>query len=107
MRMDERLTHFVVAMCTYAMGRLASCHARIQRSGVGSTSVIGQIIPLVVCSVCFEANKLFFRLAFFVQQRLLRRLGRECAAMGGSDLSGLFEGLESAGSILQSKRRVL
>ena len=101
MRLEETFFPLLIALGTNAMSRVSLCHASLQRSRERSASVVGQLVPLLLSRPCFELNNLFFHLTYFLQQILLRKLGRECALLGGYDLSRKFEGLGlKAGGVL-------
>jgi len=49
-----------------------------------------EFIPLFFALPCFKISHTFFKSAYFLQQRRLSRKGRECALLGGKDLSLQF-----------------
>lgn len=106
-RLQKALFPLFVALGTKAMDWLAVCHRRLQCAGEGSTSMVGQFVPLLLCRPCFELHQLVFQLTYLTQQVLLRRVGQECAMLGGNDLSGEFDNLRLDGSsLLDAEQRL-
>src|SRR5205085_112917 len=49
-----------------------AAHRCLQSISKRAASDIGQLIPLLFCVPCFKASHFFFKLAYALQQRLLR-----------------------------------
>lgn len=107
-RMTENgLLTFVETRCTELMNWLGSLCFRLQNISKSSTTMIGQLIPLLLSFPCFKLSHLFFKTAYFLQQRHLVRLGRECAALGGKNYSLQVDNLSLHGSNLFEIKKAL
>lgn len=82
-----------VAVSAKHMEWLSLFHSRLQRISVHSRTDFVKIVAALLCGPCFKLGFFFFKLAYSVQQRRLRRLGLHCVALGGKDLSSEFENL--------------
>ena len=90
-RLEDGFAPLLVAMCTYAMRGFAACFLWLKSASEGS--IVGQYIPLLLGTPCFKASNFFFKVAYTLNQRGLRRLGRKSVALGGEDYSVDFDGL--------------
>jgi hypothetical protein len=92
--LEYRFLTFLVAVCTYSMRWFSLLHSRLQRvsNSVGMWRFL-QLIALLLCLPCFHIGNLFFEATYFLQQRRLRYLGRQCVLKGGEDLSLKFTDL--------------
>lgn len=75
---------------------LAVLHSRLQPKSDGVRIDFFEYVSVLLSFPVFELSKLLFKFMFFLQQRHLRCLGRQCVLMGGIDLSVQFEGFLSA-----------
>lgn len=65
----------VVAICTYAMRGFSVCGLWLQGKSKRSTSIVGQLVPLLLCFPCFKLGQLFFKFAYLLNCRRIARLG--------------------------------
>src|SRR2546430_498482 len=56
------------------MRRFSACFVSLHGVSKRSTTVIGQLVPLLLSFPCFKASHFFFKLAYALNQRRLRRL---------------------------------
>ena len=59
------------------MGGFSVLHALFQRAGKNAATNFGKFIALLICVPCFQASHFFFKIAYLLNQRKLRRLCRE------------------------------
>lgn len=90
MRLKNRPSTLLIAICTYAMCWFSEGFLRLQLVSKGSTTKVGEFVPLLLGIPCFKLSHVSFKLAYSLQQRELVRLGRECARLGGQDFSLKF-----------------
>ena len=64
----------VVAVCTNTMKGLAIAHRFFYGISERSTTVVGKLIPLLLCVPCFKAHNFLFKIAYSLNQRRLRFL---------------------------------
>lgn len=91
--LQDRLDSALVTVCAYLMRGFGGVHADLKSISERAGSELEEFIILLFCFPAFEISNLFFKCAYFAQQRRLRRVGRKCALLGGQDLSVQFDGL--------------
>jgi hypothetical protein len=84
---EERFSPYLVAVSTYVMGRFSATGVCLYRISYHIWGESHEFVPLFLCLPCFKISYMFFKFAYFLQQRRLVRMGRHCAALGGQDLS--------------------
>src|SRR5262249_36965339 len=72
-----------------------------------SASKVGQLVFLLLCLPCFHLSNVFFQLAYLLQQRILRRVGRDCVLLGGEDYSVEFDGLLQKLGVIPNPEKAL
>jgi len=73
-RLEKRLLVVLVAICTKHMEWFASFHAFFQRIGENARTDFGELVALLICVPCFQTSHFFFKIAYLINQRRLRRL---------------------------------
>lgn len=91
--MQKRFDTLLIAVCAYLMRRLRTLHAQLCSVDEDTWGQFVKLVALLLSFPCFEAHNFCFKLSYTLMQKRLRILGRECALMGGEDLSLQFEGL--------------
>jgi len=95
--LKDRFTTLLIAVCAKQMhwfGRTCLFLQRISKSASARRTFgtyVHELILLLLSIPCFKVSHFFFKLTYSLQQRRLRRLGRECALLGGDDLSLQFD----------------
>lgn len=91
--LENRLSAALIASCAYLMRWFGAACIRFQRiderTGIHSL----QLIAILLSLPCFKISNFLFKCAYALQRRELVRLGRECALLGGEDLSLQFDRL--------------
>ena len=101
--LQDRFLIFLEAASTHAMRWFAILHRFFQSVSERSFTIVGKLVPLLRCIPCFKARQFFFKIAYTLQQRRLRRV---C----GEDFFQKFYNRPIANGrvvdILQSLRRI-
>ena len=72
---------------------LAICHSRLRHVGESPPIYGFEFVALLLTFPVFKLHNLLFKVAYTIRQRELRRLGRQCALLGGEDRSLQFDDL--------------
>jgi hypothetical protein len=88
-KLEDGWYSLLITGCTNAMKWFGAAGVWFQRIGKrwSDTHQLLQLIPISLSFPCFMACHFFFKIAYFLQQRRLSRLGRKCALLGGEDFS--------------------
>lgn len=92
LELHYRLVTVVVAGLTKPMRRLTLFHTWLWNVSEGAEINFLKVIPLLLMTPTFQLIYLLFKLIYPLNQRLLSRMGRQSALMGGHDLSQEFGG---------------
>ena len=93
----------IEAVWAKPMKRLAVFHSWLRRISESSTIYGVKLVALFLTFPVFQLHNLLFKIAYTIQQRELRRIGRKCARLGGEDYSLQFDNLVlNHGSISQT-----
>ena len=76
--MEDRIASCIVAMITYAMGRVASLHGRLVSAADRSTTVSGEMALRLLAYPAYWTNNVLFRIGYWLN---CRRLDRGPAAL--------------------------
>ena len=106
-KLQHRLALLLKALLTQPMRGFGWLHAWLQGVGEHSTIHVIQRVAFLLCRPVFGLHQLFFQLTHAICQRELVRLGRECARIGGHDLSVQFSnlGVERLNELARDLRR--
>src|SRR5665213_325966 len=85
--LENLLFSICVAMCANPMRWFAFAHIKLQGINERFSVYSFQPVALFLSIPCFHISNFFFKVTYALQQRKLVRLGRECARLGGQDLS--------------------
>ncbi|MEH2678668.1 hypothetical protein DXU02_11165 [Rhizobium leguminosarum] len=72
--MQERFGVFVVAVCTYLVGRFAILHSGLYPIRKNTRWKLLQLVTLLLTLPCFEPSQIFFKIAYSVNKRRLSGL---------------------------------
>ena len=84
--LERRYAPLIVTVCAYAMRRLAVCHVWLQDVSKRAASEVSSYVALLLAHPLFLLHGLLFELVYFLKQRELLFLRRECAVLRGEDL---------------------
>ena len=108
-KLQHRFALLLKALLTQPMRGFGWLHAWLQHVGKRSRIYGVHHVAFLLCRPVFGLHQLFFQLTHAICQRELVRLGRECARIGGHDLSVQFADLgierpSSAGSARKTEQ---
>lgn len=96
-RLQKRLLAVLIAGGAYGMERFGLVANYFVHIGKCTPLKFFEFILFLLAFPFYRLSYLCFKLSYLLQQRELRRLGGQCAALGGHDLSGQFECLRLEG----------
>ena len=73
-RLEHRFSPILVAALTQQMRWFGALSLRLQGISKNASPNLGKLIPLLLSFPCFEVSHFFFKLAYALNQRRLRRL---------------------------------
>src|SRR5580704_1427428 len=72
--LQYRFEALLIAVCTEAMGWFSVLHAFFRDISEKALPKVLKFIALLICAPCFKVSHFYFKCAFGLQQRRLRRL---------------------------------
>jgi hypothetical protein len=93
MQLEDALFSFLIAFCTKPMNWFGAACLFFQNASKRPSKNLFQLIPLLLSFPCFEISHLFFKLAYFFQQRKALILSRKCTVVGIDDFGLEFDKL--------------
>lgn len=85
LEIEDRCSPILVAMGAYPMRWFALAHGFFKSVDNDPWPRGVKLVALLFCFPCFYASDFFFKCAYLLNHRKLRRIGIKCAALGGQN----------------------